>query len=150
VATDYASVIRPLQVVVLAVAGLFLVRVMRVAMVEVRPPRTEPGRSARQSKRRESRRMGLEFIEPSGLSGERVRVDGAVVIGRAPSCDVTVEDEYLSSRHAQFSIDEGDLLIEDLDSTNGTYVNQELIAHRTRLERGDIVQVGGVIFEVVR
>jgi pSer/pThr/pTyr-binding forkhead associated (FHA) protein len=150
VATDYASVIRPLQVVVLAVAGLFLVRVMRVAVVEMRPQRTESRRTARRAKRRESQRMGLEFIEPDNLTGERVRVESAVVIGRAASCDLTIDDTYLSSRHAQFSNDDGDLMVEDLDSTNGTYVNQELIAYRTRLERGDIIQVGGVIFEVVR
>ena len=43
-----------------------------------------------------------------------------------------------------------DLSIEDLGSTNGTYVNQELIKGRVHLDRGDIVQVGGVLFEVVR
>ena len=46
--------------------------------------------------------------------------------------------------------DAGDLSIEDLGSTNGTYVNQELVKGRVHLERGDIVQVGGVLFEVVR
>jgi hypothetical protein len=144
--TDYASVIRPLQVVVLAVAGLFLLRVMRVAMVEVRPSKTE--REPKQTRRRS--RLSLEFIEPDEHAGQRVHVDPSVTIGRGAECDVVVDDTYLSSRHAQFNFDDGDLLVEDLDSTNGTYVNQELIAHRTRLERGDIVQVGGVLFEVVR
>jgi pSer/pThr/pTyr-binding forkhead associated (FHA) protein len=46
--------------------------------------------------------------------------------------------------------DSGDLSIEDLGSTNGTYVNQELIKGRVHLASGDIVQVGGVLFEVVR
>lgn len=144
-ATDYASVIRPLQIVVLAVAGLFLLRVMRVAMVEVRPPR-ERG----QKKQREKRHLDIEFIEPHDMSGDRVTINTAVTVGRGTGCDLQLEDTYLSGRHAQFTVDEGDLLIEDLGSTNGTYVNQELIKHRTRLERGDIVQVGGVLFEVVR
>lgn len=94
--------------------------------------------------------MGLEFIEPATLAGERVAIEGPVTVGRSESCDVVVEDDYLSGRHAQFSVDESEILVEDLGSTNGTYVNQELIAHRTQLERGDIVQVGGVVFEVVR
>jgi hypothetical protein len=143
---NYASIIRPLQIVVLAIAGLFLLRVMRVAMVEVRPPKSE--REPRQARRRA--RLSLEFIEPDEHSGERVRVESAATVGRGVECDVVIDDTYLSARHAQFSFDDGDLLVEDLDSTNGTYVNQELIAHRTRLERGDIVQVGGVLFEVVR
>jgi pSer/pThr/pTyr-binding forkhead associated (FHA) protein len=46
--------------------------------------------------------------------------------------------------------DDGDLSIEDLGSTNGTYVNQQPVSGRVHLERGDIVQVGGIIFEVVR
>jgi len=37
-----------------------------------------------------------------------------------------------------------------LGSTNGTYVNQERVTSRTQLDRGDIVQTGGVLFEVVR
>ena len=145
-ATNYASVIRPLQVIVLVVAGLFLLRVMRVAMVEVRPPKSE--RQPRQARRRPS--LGLEFIEPLEHSGERIDVESPVVIGRGRECEVSLDDTYLSTRHAQLTFDDGDLLIEDLGSTNGTYVNQELIEHRTRLERGDIVQVGGVLFEVVR
>ena len=57
---------------------------------------------------------------------------------------------HLSTRHARFAQDGGELTLEDLGSTNGTYVNQEPIRGRVQLERGDIVQVGGVLFEVVR
>ena len=42
------------------------------------------------------------------------------------------------------------MLIEDLQSTNGTYVNTERVVIPTRLARGDVVQVGGTIFEVAR
>ena len=63
---------------------------------------------------------------------------------------MSVQDTYISSRHARLMNDNGELSIEDLGSTNGTYVNQELVKGRMQLDRGDIVQVGGVIFEVVR
>ena len=154
--TNYASVIRPLQIVVLAVAGLFLLRVMRVAIVEVRQPKVdrepdpiEAVAVAPQKIRRRSG-LGLVFIEPKERAGRRIGIEQVTTVGRAADCTITVNDTYLSTRHAQFTLDDGDLLVEDLHSTNGTYVNQELIAHRTRLERGDIVQVGGVLFEVVR
>ncbi len=146
--TNYAAVIRPLQIIVLAIAGLFLLRVMRVALVEVRPPKSERVPRSRKTRRRPA--LGLEFIEPDERAGERLDVESQMSVGRGVECDVTVDDTYLSTRHAQFSYDDGDLLVEDLSSTNGTYVNQELIKHRTRLERGDIVQVGGVLFEVVK
>ncbi len=94
--------------------------------------------------------MALEFIEPLDRSGERVEIETGVIIGRSGECDLSLQDTYLSSRHARVANDEGDLSIEDLGSTNGTYVNQELVKGRVHLERGDVVQVGGVLFEVVR
>jgi pSer/pThr/pTyr-binding forkhead associated (FHA) protein len=142
--SNYAAVVRPLQVLVMVIAVLFFFRVLRVAAVQARAPDLET------SKRRRGRGLGLEFIEPLERSGERIDVDQSVTIGRSEECDLRLFDTYLSSRHARVANDSGDLSIEDLDSTNGTYVNQELIKGRVHLARGDIVQVGGVLFEVVR
>ncbi|NNN01662.1 MAG: FHA domain-containing protein [Acidimicrobiaceae bacterium] len=145
--SNYAAVVRPLQVLVMVIAVLFFARVIRAAAVQSRPL-DEIGVSSRR-RRRESR-LGLEYIEPEERAGERIDVDQALTIGRGADCDVSLVDTYLSSRHARVVNDEGDLSIEDLGSTNGTYVNQELVQGRVHLERGDIVQVGGVLFEVVR
>jgi len=145
--STYAAIVRPLQVLVMVVAVLFFARVLRVASVQSKPV-DDAGPSRRS--RRSRGALALEFIEPLERSGERVEVDVAVTIGRAPDCDLSIADTYLSSRHARVANDSGDLTIEDLGSTNGTYVNQELTAGRVHLERGDIVQVGGILFEVVR
>ncbi|MEO9181167.1 MAG: FHA domain-containing protein [Acidimicrobiales bacterium] len=144
--SNYAAIVRPLQVLVMVVAALFFLRVMRVAAVQARPVDYE--RKSRQ--RRRSSTLALEFIEPHDRTGQRVDVDSAVTIGRSSDCDLIMSDTFLSSRHARLANDHGDLSIEDLGSTNGTYVNQELVDGRVHLERGDIVQVGGVLFEVVR
>jgi len=144
--TNYAAVIRPLQVLVMVVAVLFFARVLRVASVQARPADFEK----RERRRRVRGTLALEFIEPAERSGERVDVEGGVTIGRSGECDLSLQDTYLSSRHARLANDDGDLSIEDLGSTNGTYVNQELVKGRVHLERGDVVQVGGVLFEVVR
>ena len=143
--TNYAAVVRPLQILVMGIAILFFARVLRAAQVESRPVRDEGS-----GRRRRSRNLALEFIEPVDRSNERVEVENAITIGRSPDCDLRLPDTYLSSRHARVANDDGDLSIEDLGSTNGTYVNQELVKGRVLLERGDIVQVGGVLFEVVR
>ncbi len=147
-ATNYAAIVRPLQVLVMVIALLFFARVLRVEQQQARP--TEDQGGGRRRRRRGA--LALEFLEPADRSGELVEVEGtsALTIGRSPACDVILEDTYLSSRHARVANDDGDLSIEDLGSTNGTYVNQELISGRVHLERGDIVQVGGVLFEVVR
>ena len=145
--TNYAAVIRPLQVLVMVVAVLFFARVLRVASVQARP--LEAGSSVGR-RRRSSGVLSLEYIEPLDRAGERVEIDIAVTIGRGQECDIQFNDNYLSSRHARVANDNGDLTIEDLGSTNGTYVNQELVVGRVLLTRGDIVQVGGILFEVVR
>lgn len=142
--TNYAAVVRPLQVLVMVVAVLFFARVLRVATVESRPV------DGTKRERRRRANLALEFIEPVDWANERVAVDPAFVIGRSAECDISIADTYLSSRHARFANDDGDLTVEDLGSTNGTYVNQTMVHGRVHLEKGDIVQVGGVLFEVVR
>ncbi|HVB50996.1 MAG TPA: FHA domain-containing protein [Acidimicrobiales bacterium] len=143
--TNYAAIIRPLQVLVMVIAILFFARVLRVASVQARP-----ADDVARNRRRRRGTLALEFIEPVERGGERVDVETGVTIGRSGECDLSLQDTYLSSRHARVANDEGDLSIEDLGSTNGTYVNQELVRGRVHLERGDVVQVGGVLFEVVR
>jgi len=143
-ATNYAAVVRPLQVLAMVIAVLFFARVLRLASVESRPVDFVP----RSHRRRGT--LALEFIEPLDRGGERIDVATGVTIGRSDACDLRLDDTYLSSRHARVANDDGDLSIEDLGSTNGTYVNQELVRGRVHLERGDVVQVGGVLFEVVR
>ena len=143
--TNYTAVVRPLQVLVMIIALLFFARVLRVAVVESRPPQ-----ETKKERRRRAANLSLEFIEPADLAKERVAVEPAFVIGRSPECELSIADTYLSSRHARFANDDGDLTVEDLGSTNGTYVNQTMVHGRIHLEKGDIVQVGEVMFEVVR
>lgn len=142
--TNYAAVVRPLQILVMVIAVVFFARVLRVATVESRPV------DDTKKERRRRANLALEFVEPHDWAGERVAIDPAFVIGRGTECDLTIADTYLSSRHARFANDDGDLTVEDLGSTNGTYVNQTIVHGRVHLEKGDVVQVGGVLFEVVR
>jgi pSer/pThr/pTyr-binding forkhead associated (FHA) protein len=129
----------------MVVAVLFFLRITRVAALQARPIDYQ-----KRTRQRRTSTLALEFVEPTDRSGERIDVDSAMTIGRSAECDLSLSDSFLSSRHARLANDEGDLTIEDLGSTNGTYVNQELVDGRVHLERGDIVQVGGVLFEVVR
>jgi FHA domain len=142
-ATNYAAIIRPLQVLVLLVAVLFFARVLRASQVASEP-------TDGSGRRHNSELLSLEFIEPEDRAGQRVEIERAVIIGRSAECDLKLNDNYLSSRHARVVNEAGELTIEDLGSTNGTYVNQQPVSGRMHLERGDIVQVGGVLFEVVR
>ncbi|HET9090008.1 MAG TPA: FHA domain-containing protein [Acidimicrobiales bacterium] len=141
--SNYAALVRPLQLIIMVIALLFFARVMRVAILEAKPV----GDGTR---RKRSQALALKYLEPRDLKGERIEADPAVIIGRSADCDVVVNDTYLSSRHARLATDDGELTLEDLGSTNGSYVNQELVRGRVQLRRGDVVQLGGLLFEVVR
>ena len=142
--TNYAAVIRPLQLLVMVIVLLFFLRVLRVAAVQARPVEGRPERRSRRGP------LALEFVEPRERAGERVEVEGAVVVGRGSDCDVAIGDSYLSTRHARFASAEGALSIEDLNSTNGTFVNDQPVRGRVDLSRGDRVRLGSVLLQVVR
>jgi hypothetical protein len=70
------------------------------------------------------------------------------LIGRAPDCDVLVFDAQVSRHHAQLMLRGSDLVIESLQQSNPVIVNDHLVAIRERLVDGDLIVVGGVLFEV--
>lgn len=81
------------------------------------------------------------------LAGRRVEVDAEIVVGREDA-SLTIEDEEISRRHAVVRPGDGGIEIEDLGSTNGTYVNGVRIEGATRLAGGDTVKFGRSVLEV--
>src|SRR5206468_261411 len=105
--------------------------------------RTEPLRPVSQL----NRTACLVHIYPTGPDmGKRFALgDAAVVLGRDPECDICLNDASVSRRHARIQVGGGGYLAEDLQSTNGTYVNDEPAALKL-LKDGDYLRVGGCIF----
>jgi hypothetical protein len=69
-------------------------------------------------------------------------LDGELVLGRGDQAEIRLEDPFASSRHARV-FPQGDILvIEDLDSTNGTYLNEELLHGAQPLHLGDRLRIG--------
>lgn len=85
---------------------------------------------------------------PKELRGVKIRVNGPVIIGRSPGSDIVIGADYVSGRHARFSIMGQNLFIEDLQSTNGTAVNGQRIIDPVALRSGDMVSVGDVDIRV--
>src|SRR5690349_11663082 len=76
-------------------------------------------------------------------AGLRYDVQVEATIGRSPSCEIPLsEDDQLSRRHARFRVQDGQVLLSDLGSRNGTAVNGEPITGEVVLQPGDRVQVG--------
>lgn len=160
--TNYSAIIRPLQWLVVALIFLFFLRVVRAVFVEVRP--AGPTRAQRRAQRRAEdeephrareprsrKQLRLEVIEPRQYEGTMYELDGEVTVGRSAGCAIpTSYDSYSSTVHARLYRSGGQVWVEDLGSTNGTFVNSERISQPSRLARGDLLQIGATVFEVRR
>jgi len=71
-----------------------------------------------------------------------------VVIGRDPACDMHLNDQTISGQHARLVYRLSQWWVEDLQSTNGTYLNQLAVSHPVVLTNGDELRFGQVTFQV--
>jgi FHA domain len=89
----------------------------------------------------------LEIVEGPG-AGKQVSLDGALDAGREASLPLHLDDGQVSRRHARFSVHGGQVVVEDLGSTNGTYVNEQPISSPRELRPGDKVRLGLTVLEL--
>jgi hypothetical protein len=146
----------------LALVYLFLARVVFVVARELRAAKVPvvvpepvvadavaPAPAPRE--RRGRGRAQLRILEPAARAGEVFALDDEITVGRAAGCGVVLaEDTFVSQVHARVYRRGGDSYVEDLGSTNGTFVNGERVVEATRLRRGDRVQFGQTVAEVTR
>jgi diguanylate cyclase (GGDEF)-like protein len=94
-------------------------------------------------------RDALVLIYPTGDNlGRKWEITGQTVnIGRDPASDIVVAKDSVSRRHARLFMDNGQRRIEDLQSTNGTYVNDLIIDSPCALKHGDQIKIGDTIFK---
>lgn len=83
----------------------------------------------------------------TALAEKQFIVDGTVVIGRSNECDITLGVAHLSRKHAQLSLVRGELVVEDLQSSNGTFVNGTRV-DRATLKPGDELSFDTLRFKV--
>jgi pSer/pThr/pTyr-binding forkhead associated (FHA) protein len=83
------------------------------------------------------------------LSGEEpIELSGEIIIGRGSASDVVIEHERLSRKHARLSAGDAAVLVEDLESTNGTFVNGERITGSMLAKHGDVIKFDSCSYEV--
>ncbi|WP_278235921.1 FHA domain-containing protein [Isoptericola sp. AK164] len=83
------------------------------------------------------------------LTGTTLPLSGSsILIGRAPSCTLVLDDDYSSSRHARIFPQGDQWYVEDLGSTNGTYLGDQRVSAPTRLGPGVGVQIGRSVVEL--
>ena len=147
-----------LKLCLLALLYLFFLRVLWAVWAEVRGPRAARAGngSAAPSKVRTPwlRSKGgpatrLVVDQPAAKKGVTFNLGPELTVGRAAGCQIALTDDtYVSQLHARVFERSGQIYVEDLGSTNGTYVNRMKVEAPTRLTIGDQVQVGNVVLEV--
>jgi pSer/pThr/pTyr-binding forkhead associated (FHA) protein len=80
--------------------------------------------------------------------GEMEIGQGSLLIGRLPECDVLLNDTLVSRMHARISVQGDSVVVEDLHSTNGVYVNGIRVGHSTVLCEGDRILIGTTEFSL--
>ena len=141
----------------LAVLYLFLLWMARSALKDLRRSEAEgaaggrPGRDgAARGARPAAPRGCASAAAPGCKAGAAYDLSGGALLGRGDEADIVLEDAFASSRHAQL-VPHGDVIVlEDLGSTNGTYLNDEPLRGPQPLHPGDRIRIGDSAFTFER
>lgn len=151
-----ALVLDLLKYVFLIVLYIFVARAVRAVYLEMRgttpraagratpAPARPPSRKAKKAPRK------VAVIEGENLKGKTFELNGELVIGRSDKCHLMLDDPYVSQVHARLFPRGDAFLVEDMGSTNGTYLNRKRLTAPTELKRGDRIKIGKTVLELRR
>ena len=129
-----------LRLCLLGLCYLFFFRVLRAVWVETRAPKTTTV-SLNSSQR-------LVITAPKQNAGRSYDLADEITLGRAAGCTITVDDDFVSQMHARVFQRADQIVVEDLGSTNGTYVNRQRVSAPMGMRLGDQLQVGDTVLEL--
>jgi pSer/pThr/pTyr-binding forkhead associated (FHA) protein len=149
IATDEALL--ALKIAFLVLLYLFIWMIVRSATRDVR---TAPQESIvlsaaeasvlrTQHQQRTARAHLAVVSSPTLPAGQRLTIAEATTVGRSPECTLRLDhDEYVSSRHARITPADAGVWLEDLGSTNGTYVNGAQVTSTRLVQPGELIRIG--------
>lgn len=151
-------VLTVLKVVFLALLYFFVYRALHAVLISVRTPSggaaagTVPGivGTGKGRAKTEKPPRNLAVLDERGDKVQTVTLDGNLQIGRAEACQIRLDDTYISSFHARIFRREDGWYVEDLGSTNGTYLNQRRVTSPAELRAGDKLKIGKMTLELRR
>jgi pSer/pThr/pTyr-binding forkhead associated (FHA) protein len=117
----------------------------RVAAV---PPTRAPSVPKAKSRRR-TKAAKVLFVTAGALTGTRIDLtDAPVTIGRDEDSTLVLTDDYASSRHAKLTLRDGNWYVEDLGSTNGTYLDRTKVGGPMLVPPGAPIRIGKTVLEL--
>lgn len=137
----------------LALLYIFVARAVRAVVLELRgdavaaPARsTAPARPARRGTKKVPGKAVI--VEGASTSGKTFDLKDEIILGRGEKCHVILDDTYVSTVHARLFPKSNGVFVEDLGSTNGTYLNRKRVTSATEVQRGDQVKIGKTVLEM--
>ena len=82
--------------------------------------------------------------------GSILLLNGLMTIGRKEGNTIKLTDQYASGNHAKIVAKNNEIIIEDLNSTNGVYINEEKVNVHSKLRANDKIRIGSATFKVIR
>ena len=138
---------------------LFVLAAMRVVRSDLRyaaDPRADGGARGRGGSAQDQQQAPAGRLHPSilvvtagSLSGTRLRLGpGPILIGRAEDSTLVLDDDYASTRHARLTQQGQEYFLEDLGSTNGTYLDRARVTTPTPVPIGVPIRIGRTVIEL--
>jgi hypothetical protein len=151
------SLLTILKFCFLALLYLFFMRVVRAVWAEMKnpppaaaaagpTPAPAPARNWSGGARGAGGR--LRVIEPADTKGQTYELADELTVGRAGGCQITLDDTFVSQLHARVFRRDGQLFVEDLGSTNGTFLNRKKVTAPVAMRKGDRLQIGKTVMEL--
>ena len=143
-----------LKLFLLLLLYLFFLRVLRAVWAEINPPKLveappKPKRGPRRATVKGKHAPPvLRLIAPAELKGRTYPLGEEITLGRAAGCQVTIDDTYASQLHARVFQREGQVYVEDLGSTNGTYLGSTKVSRPTPVPLGSVIRIGKTEIEL--
>ncbi len=146
----------------LALLYLFFLRVLRAVWVEMRDPKPVPATNpsattvqAAPAVDKKPRRppksaapSQLKVLEPVEQKGRLFELADEITVGRAVGCEISLDDRFISQLHARVFRRDGQVFVEDLGSTNGTFVNGTKVTAPVLIVSRDRIKVGNIVLEL--
>ena len=138
-----------LKLAFIGVLYLFLLWVARSSLKDLaRPAGSSRLAGDERASAQELARQSVLIAEGGGglREGSAFELNGSVTIGRSPAVEIQIDDPFASGRHARISERGGLFYIEDMGSTNGTYLNGAALTSQELLHEDDRVRIGDTEF----
>ncbi len=119
---------------------------------QARPRPTQPSKPPRAQRSRTPRAAPQQLLVTAGaLAGTSLGLtDQQITIGRANDATLVLNDDYASTRHARLFPQDGQWIVEDLGSTNGTYLDRQKVTQPTPVPVGVPIRIGKTVLELRR